>query len=280
MSKTVTLPNPATGGVTGLLVTMIITFLAPMFLADSGGDIAIARMAAAQTLNVYCARNDEEMISIVQIIAFGFAALMSLSRAMEDDVSVVMMLRLHGNANACNRSAEHNRRALRDSRARVIVAPAPVVPDVPDDDYDQTELNAVVASALERTGQAAPAQQAPVQPVETPAPEAPVATPIFSAAVTNAAEAVASPNAAVMPALSVTATAERQNQVTWATGMALVAAQYAADLPNLSPRERSENAVWAEALSTCAHELMDGKAAPRPRPGDLDGLIGRPAAQS
>ncbi len=264
MSKTVTHPNPATGGVTGLLVTMIITFLAPMFLADSGGDVAIARMAAAQTLNVYCARNDEEMISIAQIIAFGFAALMSLSRAMEDDVSVVMMLRLHGNANACNRSAEHNRRALRDSRARVIVAPAPVVPDVPDDDYDQTELNAVVASALERTGQAAPAQQAPVQPVETPAPAAPVA----------------SPNAAVMPALSVTATAERQNQVTWATGMALVAAQYAADLPNLSPRERSENAVWAEALSTCAHELMDGKAAPRPRPGDLAGLIGRPAAQS
>ena len=156
MTETVTLPNPSIGATSGFLVNLIVTLLVPMFLVESGGDLSFARMAALQTLNAYCARNDEDLISVVQIIAFGFAALMSLSRSMEDGVSVVMMLRLHGNANACNRSAEHNRRALRERRARVTIQPEAVSHPSPDDGYDQTELNVIVASALERTGQAPP----------------------------------------------------------------------------------------------------------------------------
>jgi hypothetical protein len=96
-----------------VLLHVIATFLAPMFLTASGGDIAFARMAALETVNAYRVRGPADLIPIAQMIAFGLAALGSLSLSMADDLSLGMTLRLRGNANACDRSAERNRRALR-----------------------------------------------------------------------------------------------------------------------------------------------------------------------
>jgi hypothetical protein len=109
---------------TGPLMNLIITLLAPIFLGVTAGDISLARMAAAETVNDYRARNQADLIAIAQIIAFGLAALGSLSLSMDDDMSLSMALRLRGNAVALNRSAGQNRRLFNRSDP----APLPAIP--------------------------------------------------------------------------------------------------------------------------------------------------------
>jgi hypothetical protein len=252
MTETITHPRPSIEAApdeefhpADILLHLTITLLAPMFLLASGGNIMFARMAALQTVTAYHARTDEDMIAIVQIIAFGLAALASLSRSMEDDLSLAMTLRLRGNANACNRSAEQNRRALRESRTGNETL-ANVQPAVSlDDGYDETELMASVAEALRQTGQTRPPKQETMPARPAVAPAAPAVPPNAS---------------------------ERQIEVAWAAGMARAAAAYTADLPNLAPAERRAATIRATALSRCAHDLMAGNVGPRPRPGDLAAL--------
>ena len=98
-------PNPS-----DILMNLIVTLLTPMFLGVTA-DIALARMAATETINAYRAQNLADLIAIAQIIAYGLAALGSLSLSMADDLSLSMTLRLRNNANACSRSAEQSRRA-------------------------------------------------------------------------------------------------------------------------------------------------------------------------
>ncbi len=122
------------------LLNVIISLLAPMFLTSSSGDIAYARMAAIETISAYRASNLASLIAVAQIVAFGLAALGSLSLSLADDVSIPMALRLRGNANALNRSAEQNRRAYRESQA---LDPAPADPETPfepESDLRKTEL--------------------------------------------------------------------------------------------------------------------------------------------
>lgn len=99
-----------------VLAHLIATILAPIFLLATGGDIAFAQHAALETLNSYRARNQLDLIAIAQIVGCGLAALGSVSRSMEDDLSVSMVLRLRGNAVALNRTIEHARRALERTR--------------------------------------------------------------------------------------------------------------------------------------------------------------------
>src|SRR4051794_31851770 len=61
-----------------ILVNLILTCLAPMFLTTVGGNINHARIAAAHTLDSYRAETRFDLIAIAQIIAFGLAALGSL----------------------------------------------------------------------------------------------------------------------------------------------------------------------------------------------------------
>jgi hypothetical protein len=113
MNDTTTLqPGAQTTHPAGPLMNRLIALLTPMFIDDAGGDIAYARSAAIQTINDFRARNRADLIAIAQIIAFGIAALGSLSLSMADDISLSRLLRLRTNANACNRSAEQNRRVL------------------------------------------------------------------------------------------------------------------------------------------------------------------------
>jgi hypothetical protein len=92
-----------------------------MFLMATDGDISFARMAAFETLNAYRAKTQVDMIAIAQIVGCGLAALVSISRSMEDDISVSMTLRLRGNAVALNRTVEHARRALEKSRRDPVI---------------------------------------------------------------------------------------------------------------------------------------------------------------
>jgi hypothetical protein len=241
------------------LLHLVACLLAPMFLLASNGDITFARMAALQTVTSYRARTDEDLISIMQIVGFGLAALASLSRSMEDDLSLSMMLRLRGNANACNRSAEHNRRALRDIRASDRASSqdaAPAAPATsPDNGYEEADVRASVAAALEQTGQSAPPPEKEIIPEQ---PTAPISTAPISTAPVDATQE------------------ERQIQAAWAAAMARAAAKYLADLPNLPPAQRREATIRATALSTTAQDVLVGNIGPRPRPGDLSALMQPP----
>jgi hypothetical protein len=113
MSETTTPTDPQTSRrPSEIVLNLLATLLAPMFLGVTGGDIALARMAAIETVGAYRAGTVLDLIAVAQIVGYGLAALGSLSLSMEDDLSLSMILRLRGSANACSRSAEQNRRAL------------------------------------------------------------------------------------------------------------------------------------------------------------------------
>jgi hypothetical protein len=88
-----------------------------MFLAIAGGNLTHACAAATETLNSYHAQTQHDLVTIAKIIAFGLATIASLSRSMEDDLTLNQVLRLRSNANATDRSEHRNRQALEKSQA-------------------------------------------------------------------------------------------------------------------------------------------------------------------
>ncbi len=130
MTETKTASEPGLGvHPADILFNLVVAFLVPMFLTASQGDITYARLAAIETVNGYGLRRTADLITIAQIIAFGLAALGSLSLSLADDVSVKMALRLRGNATSCNRAAEQNRRALRQSHDSEPRRTEPAIPE-------------------------------------------------------------------------------------------------------------------------------------------------------
>jgi hypothetical protein len=221
-----------------ILMALIVSFLVPMFLPVSGGNINYARMAAIETVNAYRIRNQGDLIAIAQIIAFGLAALGSLSLSMADDISLSMTLRLRGNANALNRAAEQNRRALSKS---VVTDPAPrpgeaEIPTATEDvDLSDAEAATGIRSA------AHPAHDGPARP--HPEQQAP-ATGQATTGLTR----------------------EQRHQAIWATAMIKEAAELSASIPDLPPAERRAAEIRASALSACASELMSGPHVAGPAP--------------
>ena len=100
-------PEPANN-----LANLILMLLTPMFLWSTEGDVRLAYAAAAQTVNEYRIANRLSLFTVAKIIAFDIATLSSLSQSMYEDVSVLLALRLRGNATSLDRSGERNRRAL------------------------------------------------------------------------------------------------------------------------------------------------------------------------
>jgi hypothetical protein len=219
-----------------VLMALIVTLLAPMFLGVSAGDISLARLAALETVSAYQARNQADLIAIAQIIAYGLAALGSLSLSMDDNISIPMALRLRGNANALDRSAEHNRRALAQTRSD---APAPQQPSPVDARYEAETL-----ANLEETKTRVAAAQARLHPV------APAPTPV--------------------PVLTLQ---DKQIQAAWASAMTDVAGEFTASIAHLPQAERKEASRRAALLSGCANELLSGNVPPRPKSGALDPFI-------
>ncbi|MEA2730240.1 MAG: hypothetical protein QOF70_4715 [Acetobacteraceae bacterium] len=282
------------------LMGLIVALLAPMFLGVTAGDINLARMAAFETVSDYRTQSHADLVAIAQIIAFGLAALGSLSLSMADDISVSMALRLRGNANALNRSAEQNRRAIGGGHS---------TPHRPGNEFehDQDQYEAEVLANLAATrklitnAQTHDAQTHPVisaatlttiaiQPLAAPTPAptpiatppiaapTPIATPPIVAPTPIATPPIAKPTPAAPTALASTPTvpkpSDREIQAMWAAAMADVADEFTASLIHLPPVERKMASRRIAALSSCANDLMLGTAATqRFRPGDLDALI-------
>jgi hypothetical protein len=217
-------PNPS-----DILLALIVALLAPMFLCVTAGDIAVARRAAHETVNAYRAKDHADLIAVAQIIGYGLAALGSLSLSMEDDLSLSMTLRLRANANALNRSAEQNRRAIRQNQN---TPSAPEIHDAPEihhpQDEPRTDPDLMDAAAAQMLAQESLAR---LQPPEPPAPPVPPATP---------------------------AALERRHQEMWAIAMVKESAEITETIPHLPPDERQTATVRAAALSGSAHDLLTG----------------------
>ena len=98
-----------------ILMNFVVLTLAPMLLTAAGADIGFARIAVLETIKSYQPRNQPDLIAVAQIVACGLAALGSLGLSMTGDLPLPMILRLRGNATALIRTAEHSRRARRDT---------------------------------------------------------------------------------------------------------------------------------------------------------------------
>ena len=226
--------SSTTKGTTALLTSLIVTMLAPMFLWSCDGDVTLARAAAAETLNAYCAKDHLTLVRAAKVIAFDLATLASLGMSMSDDVSVSMALRLRGNANSLDRAAERNRAALeQDQRNAAMIAQA----DGPTDD----EVAASVAAARQQVEQA----KARIQPQQQPAAPRPPASP------------TPSPTTQARAPMS-----EQQRKTAWAGAMADVAAEMSAGLAGLPPAERAAELERIEALTQTIDALSSGGASP------------------
>ncbi len=274
-----------------VLLNLIVIILAPIFLDASGGSIAFARMAALETVIAYRARHNADLIAIAQIIAFGLAALGSLSLSMADDISLSMTLRLRGNANALNRSAEQNRRALRQARPK-LTDPDQIDPDQIDPDQTDPDQTGPYQTQPDQTRPSTAARQH-AEPADLIC-EAAGEPKVVGQVTAHVADPVTAQAAALQPATAAPQPApksappttpspaqpieERERQAIWATAMANVAAQVTASLPNLPPTERRAASIRAAALSSTASDLLSGNVPPRLRPGALSGLIPPKAA--
>jgi hypothetical protein len=224
-------PNPS-----DILLTLIAALLAPIFFCVTNGDINLARMAAIETINAYRARDNTDLIAIAQIVGNGLAALSSLSLSMADDLSLNMTLRLRGNANACSRSAEQNRRAIRQNRIDISVP------------YDIPVLH----------------QAAPVQP-QDPEPEQIVFETFLNPDAANllAAESEARLHTPV-PEIA------GQNNHTRAIAMLKEALKINAGIPNLPSAERQQATLRVAELNSTANQLLAGTNPPPPSFGPLE----------
>jgi hypothetical protein len=263
----------------GPLVSIVIAFLAPMFLWV--GDIALARAAALETLNAYRVSSHRSLITAAKIIAFELAALSSLSQSMAEDISVPLALRLRGNANSLDRAAERNRQALEhEQRAAAMAAETA---------HFTEEAAAAVAQAQKAVRDAkarARAMPAPTIPAPASAPiAASVPTPPDRALATRSAPTprdsasavrstpapqVPTPAAQPAPAPQVDAPVTGQQwQTAWADAMAEVAAEFTAGLPSLPSAERAAEMIRIQSLTEAARTLASG---PQVTFADIPGL--------
>ena len=163
-----------------ILLHLIVTLLAPMFLAVCCGNLDFARMAALETVNAYRARSHVDLIAVAQIVAHGLASVSSACLSMAEDISLLMTPRLRASANASNRACDRARRTLEANRAAP--APDPVfAPDhtptrdlAPDPEADRKDAEVIARLAVvRRQGEALLARHAAAAP--TPAAPTPAA---------------------------------------------------------------------------------------------------------
>ncbi len=211
-----------------VLIGALVALLAPMFLLGADGRPGLAEMAALETIRSYSVRNHASLIKIANIIAFGLATLGSLSLSMQDDFPITLVLQLRSNANALDRSAARNERA--------VDAGHPVAP-APEPRRGFAEAAAVHADVSEASRQAAEVRasaQAP-KPAVHPA-AAPAAAP-------------AAPKPAPEPV--------RSGKI-WGGALANAAAEDLAKAVQLPPARRKEMTAKAAILSSTANSLLTG----------------------
>jgi hypothetical protein len=245
MTNAITIPEPPSIGsrTTGFLTSVIISALAPVFLGVTGGDVPLARMAAAEVIDEHRARNRVDLIAVGQIIANGLAALGSLGQSMNEDISLPMALRLRSNAISLNRTVEHNRRVRKQNRdaepvdlgADTYVEPAPTAEAEPD--QPEIFLKDDVAQFL--AAEAAARLTSPAEQLAEPTPAEPIA--------------------AESPTLE-----ERRQKRTQAMAMIKEAGDISASLRTLPPPEREHAEFRVAMLGRSARELITGEQLPPP----------------
>jgi hypothetical protein len=94
------------------ILDTILGRLAFLFLTGAGGDLGVARRAAAQMLAAYHAETDDELRLAAEIVGFSFHALEALSQAMTADMSLNHKLRLRGSAVSLSRQSHKAQRKL------------------------------------------------------------------------------------------------------------------------------------------------------------------------
>ena len=222
-----------------LLLTLIVTLIAPIFLGVTGGDVHLARLAALETVNDYRARNNADLIAVAHIVSFGLSALGSLSLSMAEDISLSMILRFRGSAIACNRAAEQNRRARRAHQDEPQPRP-PAEPETIEDEpapRSSAFLNPEAAQLLAAESRARLEPADSHNPIPSPTPAA-TRTP-----------------------------AEKRHQEMWAIAMAKESSEITGSLPGLPPAERAAAEMRAGLLSSTAHDLIYGAPVPPIKPG-------------
>jgi hypothetical protein len=172
------------------LANLILALLAPMFLWSTSGDIRLAYAAAAQTVNEYRIANRLSLFTVAKIIAFDIATLSSLSQSMYEDVSMLLALRLRGNATSLDRAGDRNRQRWEQERRAGA------------DDETEADVDAMVAEAERMVREAKARIQAATQapePQQPSAEPAPAATPPAPAPVPPRAPAAERPDPAGQP---------------------------------------------------------------------------------
>lgn len=233
MTQTTTQPRGDTQapGSTGILINLIVSLLAPMFLAVTEGNIALARAAALETIIGYRVQNHVGLLAVAKIVAFGLATLGSLSLSMTDDLSISMVLRLRGNANALDRASDRNERALQVAQAQS-----------PATGFDEAAIRAGMAEAEQRAAEVRAQTQVPA---ETPVPPA---EPAYPAVLVQPAGTQQLPD---RPAHA--------------------AAEDLAATIHLPPPQRHETTVRAAMPGSPAGSLLQGISGSPPAPGHRPG---------
>ncbi|WP_428487367.1 hypothetical protein [Rhodopila sp.] len=297
MSETTTRGEPATHDAlpirpSDVLISLLINLLAPMFLCGSGGNVEFARLAARETVEAYRVSSRMDLLAVAQIVAFGLAALGSLSLSMADGIGLPMMLRLRGNAASLNRAAEQNRRALERSQAAPPATEAPATEPY-DEAYEnevleslrQTEIMVAqaraelaaqaaavavadapvagsVATAAKPVLPANPAASANPAQVAGFAPASPLASPRMPVPAAADARGKTGTAAIAGSADPILTASERTYRTMFAAAMTEVAGEYVTDLSNQPPAQRREASIRAEALRSSASALLAGSEPP------------------
>lgn len=199
-----------------LLQEFALALIGPMLAAGGIGDPALARRAAIDTIAAYRAAGRDQLVSVMQLIGFAMVSLDSLRLSLPAELSLAMKLKLRGNANALNRSAQRNTATLEQQRRDADSPP-------PEDDSVAT------AAALASLEQARVMVTAP----EIPAPVVP-------------APAKTEPQGSD----------DQERRRLWANAMTDVAAECSRNLNKLPPAQRRAEIIRIGALSATVQQLM------------------------
>jgi hypothetical protein len=255
-------PDTATSSrTTHFLTSVIISAIAPVFFGITGGDIAQARVAAAEIINDYGLRSRVDVIAVGQMVANGLAALKSLGQFMDEEISLPLALRLRGNAISLNRTVEHNRRVRRQNKdvdplpidVRNYAEPAPAK-DAPPNQPDAFPTDVVLPDAFLTDG-------------ATQLLDAEAATRLACPADQSADPA----SAETIVTATTAATEDRRQRRTQAMAMIKEAGDLSDILQILPPEEREPTEIRIAMLGRSARELITGERLPPP--GQTGGAI-------
>jgi hypothetical protein len=221
---------------TDILLELIYCVLTPLFMAGCYGDMDNGRLAAVETIASYRPATQADLIKIAQIIGFGLAALDDLRLSMHPDVGLAQKMRLRGQANALNRSAQQNATSLERSR----------------------KANPVLAPSIAEELSMAQGHPHP-DDLEPEVTEAELKDMV--AATTAVIEQIRGSKPAAQPGPM---TEAEQTKLQWAAAMNNVAQELQDDLPGQPAEYRAADRVRAAALGTAARDLLSSVAGRTP----------------